>query len=93
MPNPIEGLLEVCEDIVEVLLVLETFLPKDSSFEDLLCSAPSCCEACLSSAMILSACGFSMCGVILSMTLMAGEADRSVVLVMLQVAFLGKCDD
>ena len=26
MPNPIEGLLEVYEDIVEVLLVLEIFL-------------------------------------------------------------------
>ena len=26
MPNPVEGLLEVCEDIVEVLLVLEIFL-------------------------------------------------------------------
>ena len=26
MPNPVEGLLEVYEDIVEVLLVLEIFL-------------------------------------------------------------------
>ena len=26
MPNPVEGLLEVCEDMVEVLLVLEIFL-------------------------------------------------------------------
>ena len=26
MPNPVEGLLEVYEDIVEVLLVLERFL-------------------------------------------------------------------
>ena len=25
MPNPVEGLLEVCEDMVEVLLVLEIF--------------------------------------------------------------------
>ena len=26
MPNPVEGLLEVYEDMVEVLLVLEIFL-------------------------------------------------------------------
>ena len=26
MPNPVKGLLEVCEDVVEVLLVLKIFL-------------------------------------------------------------------
>ena len=30
MPKPVEGLLEVYEDMVEILLVLETFLMKDS---------------------------------------------------------------
>ena len=30
MPNPVEGLLEVYEDMVEVLPVLEIFLTKDS---------------------------------------------------------------
>ena len=30
MPNPVEGLLEVYEDMVEVLLVLKIFLTKDS---------------------------------------------------------------
>ena len=30
MPNPVEGLLEVCEDMVEVLLVLKMFLTEDS---------------------------------------------------------------
>ena len=47
MPNPVEGLLEVYEDMVEVLLVLRMFLTKDSSVEDLFCGAPSCSEACL----------------------------------------------
>ena len=47
MPNPVEGLLEVYEDMVEVLLVLEIFLTKDSQDEKLLCGAPSCSEACL----------------------------------------------
>ena len=30
MPDPVEGLLEVYEDTVEVLLVLEIFLTEDS---------------------------------------------------------------
>ena len=30
MPNPVEGLVEVYEDIVDVLLVLEIFLTEDS---------------------------------------------------------------
>ena len=30
MPNPVEGLLEVYEDVVEVLLVLKIFLTEDS---------------------------------------------------------------
>ena len=30
MPKPVEGLLEVYEDMVEVLLVLERFLTEDS---------------------------------------------------------------
>ena len=29
MPNPVKGLLEVYEDMVEVLLVLEIFLTED----------------------------------------------------------------
>ena len=30
MPNPVEGLLEVYEDMVEVLLVLEIFLTENT---------------------------------------------------------------
>ena len=30
MPNPVEGLLEVYEDMIEVLLVQEIFLIEDS---------------------------------------------------------------
>ena len=47
MPNPVEGLLEVYEDMVEVLPVLEIFLTEDSKVEDLLSGAPSCSAACL----------------------------------------------
>ena len=47
MPKPVEGLLEVYEDMVQVLLVLEIIFTKDSQVEDLLCAASSCTEACL----------------------------------------------
>ena len=36
MPNPVEGLVEVYEDMVEVLLVLKIFLTEESKVEDLL---------------------------------------------------------
>ena len=38
MPNPVEGLLEVYEDMVEILLVLEMCLTEESWAEDLLLS-------------------------------------------------------
>ena len=47
MPNPVEGLLQVHEDMVEVLLVLEIFLIEESYVEDRLRGALSCSEACL----------------------------------------------
>ena len=46
MPNPVEGLFNVSENMVEVLQMLEIFLTQDSQAEDLLCGAPSCLEAC-----------------------------------------------
>ena len=52
VPNPVGGLLEVYEDMVEDLLVLEIFLTEiflteDSQVEDPLCGALSYSEACL----------------------------------------------
>ena len=35
MPNPVEGFLEVYEDMVEVLLVLDIFLTQNAQVEDL----------------------------------------------------------
>ena len=54
MPNPVEGLLEVYEDTVEILLVLEILFTEDSQVEDLLCVVflPAPNPAC-SSAMII----------------------------------------
>ena len=79
MPNPVKGLLEIYEDMVEVLLVLVIFLTENAQVEDLLCGTPSFSEACLFfSDDLLCLCLQSHC---------------LVVLALLQVAFLGKCDD
>ena len=47
MPYPVERLLEVNEDVVEVLLVLEVLLAQYPKVEDLPCCAASWSEACL----------------------------------------------
>ena len=70
MPNPVEGLLEVYKDMVEVLLVLEIFLTEVRGLK--ICSVvllPALKPAC-SSAMIFSACGFNLFSMTLSMTLL-----------------------
>ena len=47
IPNSVERLLEVHEDMVKALLVLQVFLTEYSRIENLLSCAPSCSEACL----------------------------------------------
>ena len=95
MPNPVEGLLDVYEDMVKVLLVLEIFLTEDSWVENLLCGAPSCSGACLFFSNDLLCLWLQSVQYDLQhdFAWVADEADRSVVLALLQVAFLGKCDD
>ena len=63
MPNPIKGLLEVYEDMVEVLPVLEIFLT-DCSVVLLPALKPA-----NSLAMVFSACGFNLFSMIFCMTL------------------------
>ena len=94
-PNLVEGLLEVYEDMVEVLLVLEILLTKDSQTEDLLCGAPFCSEACLffrndNPHLQLQSVQYDLQH---DFAWVAAEADRSGVLTLLQVTFLGKCYD
>ena len=89
MPNPVEGLLEVYEDMVEVLLVLEIFLTENAWVEDLLCGAPSCSEACLFFVDDLLRLRIQN-DLQQDFAWMADDADCSVVLALLQVAFLGK---
>ena len=83
------------KDMVEVLLVMEMFLTKDSEVEYLLCGAPSCSEACLFFSDDLLRLWLQSFQYDLQhdFVLVAGKADRSVALALLQVAFLGKYDD
>ena len=95
MPNPVKGLLEVYEDTVGVLLVLDIFLTEDLQVEDLLCCAPSCSETCLffSNDLLHLWLQSVQYDLQYDFAWVADEADCSVVLALLQVAFLGKSDD
>ena len=63
--------------------------------KDLLCGAPSCSEACLFLSDDFLRLWFQsvQCDLQHEFAWVADEADHSVVLALLQVAFLGKCDD
>ena len=95
MLNPVEGLLEVYEDMVQVLLVLEIFLTENALVEDLLCGTPSCSEACLFFGDDLLRLWLQSIQYDLKhdFAWVTDEAYYSVVLALLQVAFLGKCGD
>ena len=94
MPNPVEGLLEVCEVMARSCWYWRYFSQRIRRLK--ICSVvllPALKLAC-SSAIIFSACGFSLFCMIFSKTAwVADKAGRSVILVLLRVAFLGKCDD
>ena len=95
MPNQVEGCPEVYKDMVEVLLVLEIFLTEVSLVEDLLRGASSCSEAYLflSNDLLRLWLQSDQNDLQHDFAWVADEADRSIVLALLQVAFLGKCDD
>ena len=91
--SPVEGLLEVYEDMVEVLLMLEIFLTENAKVEDLLCGTPSCSEACLffgdDLRLWLQYVRYDLQH---DFAWVTDEAHCSVVLALLQGAFLVKCD-
>ena len=95
MPSPVECRLEVYEDMVEVLRVLEISLTVNASVENMLCDAPSCSVACLFFSDDLLRLWFQSVQYDLQhdFAWVTDEAYCSVVLALLQVAFLGECDD
>ncbi len=94
MPNAVECLLQVYEVMVEVLLVLKYFSEKIRRFKYLLCGAPSCCEACLffSDSLLRFRIQSVQYDLQHDFDWVTDEGDRSVVMTLLQIAFLGKCD-
>ena len=90
MPSPVEALLEVYEDMVEALLVLEILLAEESSVAvGLQCGTLSCSEACLflSNGLLRLRLEFVPYHLQHDFAWVAVEADRSVVLALLQVDF------
>ena len=79
MPYPVKGLLEFYEDMVEVLLMLQVVYAGDPEIEYLFCGAPSGTETACSSAMISSACGWSLFRMIFKMTLLGWLITRDLV--------------
>ena len=93
-PNPVKVPLEIYKDMVEVLLVLEIFLTEDPWVEDLLRGAPSRSEACLffSNDLLRLRLQSVQYDLQHDIAWVTDEAYCSIVLALLQVAFLGKCD-
>ena len=75
--------------------MLEILLTSESQVKGLLCGAPSCSEACLffSNDLLCLWLQSVQCDLQRDFVWVADEADRSVVLALLQVAFLGKSYD
>ena len=75
--------------------MLWIFFTEDFWVDDLLCGAPSCSEACLFFSIDLIRLRLQSIQFDFQhdFALVADEADCSVVLALLQVAFLEKCDD
>ena len=60
MPYPVKGILEGCEDMVAILLMLQVFLGEDPVIEYLFCLLLPALKPACSSTMISSACGWSL---------------------------------
>ena len=75
--------------------MLEIFLTENAWVEDLLCGTPTCSEACLFFSDDLLRLWLQSVQYDLQhdFAWVTDEADCTIVLVLLQVAFLGKCDD
>ena len=70
MSYSVKDRFEVYEDMVEILLMLQVFLAEDPEIEYLFYGAPPGSETRCSSAMISSACGWSLFRMIFNITLL-----------------------
>ena len=91
---PCQRLLEVYEDMVKILLMLQLLLVEDPEIEYLFCSAPSGSETCLLFCNDLFCLWLESVQDDLQHDLTRkADADGSVLLALLQVAFLWECDN
>ena len=90
MPYPVNGLLEICEDIVEILMMRQLFLIEDHEIEYLFCGFPSRSETSLLFCSDLFCLWLESVQVYLQhdLTRMADKANGSVVMAQLRIALL-----
>ena len=91
MPYPVKCFFEICEDMVQILLMLKVLSTKDSEVEDLFFGAPPGSEPNLFFSYNLLSLGFEPVQDTFQhdFTWMIGEANASVVLAKLYLALLG----
>ena len=91
MPYSVKGLFEINEDMVQILLMLEVLSTQDSKVKDLFCGASSGSEPNLFFSNYFFSLGFKPIQNDFQhdFARMTDEADSSVILSELQVAFLG----
>ena len=90
MPYSVKGFFEINEDMVQILLMLEVLFTQDSKVEDLFCDASSGSEPSLFFSNYFFSLGFQPIQDDFQhdFARMTDEADSSVVLAELEVAFL-----
>ena len=91
MPYSVKGFFEINEDMVQILLMLEVLFTQNSKVEDLFCGASSGSEPSLFFSNYFFSLGFQPIQDDFQhdFARITDEADSSVVLAELQVAFLG----
>ena len=95
MPYSVKGVFEINEDMVQILLMLEVLFTQDSKVEDLFCGASSGSEPSLFFSNYFFSLGFQPVQDDFqhNFAQMTDEADSSVVLAELQVAFFRECNN
>ena len=90
MPDSVKRLLEVCEIVKQIALVLYVLLYNDSTIEDLFYCVPAWSKTCLFFCQQVLSLGFESVEHNSKYDLagMAGQADDTIVLILLEVAFL-----
>ena len=95
MPHSVKSIFEISEDMVQILQMLEVLFTQDSKVKDLFCGASSVSEPSLFFSNYFFRLGFKPIQVDFQhdFARITDEADSSVVLAELQVAFFRECNN